>query len=256
MSIKDKKIVITGASSGFGKMITEIFLGKGAKVLAVARSIDRVDLEHENLQKFACDISTKEGVDKLFDKINADFADPDMFYANAGFAYHEKYETPDWDHIKGIYDTNVFSPIYSLGKMMEIKKDKPFNFIITASAVAYYPVPGMSIYSSTKAAVHNFSSAQRFVMGKGQKIQVVYPVAMKTPFFAVDSEEPVPLPTLVQGLERAVRRAANGIIKGKKNIYISNRFRALYVMTLFTEKLAVPIQAKEAKAFMKWWNKK
>ncbi|MBN2651204.1 MAG: SDR family NAD(P)-dependent oxidoreductase [Spirochaetales bacterium] len=251
MDPKGKKIVITGASSGYGKRLTEIFLEKGASILAVARNTSKMETEHPNLKKVECDISSKEGVDTLFEIIKKDFQNPDIFFANAGFGYHEKIEKPDWAHISKIYETNVFSPIYSLEKMQELKGKEPFRFLVTISGVAYFPIPGLALYTSTKAAIHNFTSAFSFELEKGQMIQTIYPVGMVTPFFSNKDE---PLPTLVQDLERASQKTIKGILKDKKKIYPSNRFIFSLSLSLLSEKIAIKFQKKENKIFKEWWN--
>jgi short-subunit dehydrogenase len=251
MKNKKEKIILTGASSGFGKAITEYFLEHGAEVLAVARNIDKIENNHPKLKKFACDISTAEGVDKLFAEASANFGEPDMFFANAGFGYHEKLEQADWEHIEEIYKTNVFSPVYALEKMIELKGDKPFNFVITASGVAYAPVPGMALYNSTKAAVHNFAAGIRFELNSNQILQTVYPVAMKTPFFKNDGE---PLPSMQQDLQKAAKYTAKAVLKDKERIYPSGAFRASMGMIIALENLTKAVLKNDYKKFQRWWN--
>ena len=57
----------------------------------------------------------------------------DLFIANAGFAYYEKIEKPDWDHLTRIYQLNVFSAIYATEKMQDLNKGRPYKVVMTAS---------------------------------------------------------------------------------------------------------------------------
>jgi NAD(P)-dependent dehydrogenase (short-subunit alcohol dehydrogenase family) len=85
---------------------------------------------------FTYDLSQKNAIDKLFEQVLNLWGKIDVFVANAGFAYYEKLETANWQHIEKIYQVNTFAPIYSLLKMKELNKDKDFYVCITASAMA------------------------------------------------------------------------------------------------------------------------
>ena len=67
--IDNKSIVLTGASSGIGFEVLKLLArGKGNRILAVARHVDNIKYFADNVTAFACDISTKEGVDRVFAK--------------------------------------------------------------------------------------------------------------------------------------------------------------------------------------------
>ena len=141
MDLNGKKIVLTGASSGIGLELLKLLAEYDCQVIAVARTIENVEINHKNVTKFACDISTPENVDALFDFAGRTFGDIDIFICNAGFAYYEEIEKPDWDHIAQIYKTNVFSTIYSCEKMKALYKDRPFRVVVTASAMSFLSLP-------------------------------------------------------------------------------------------------------------------
>ncbi len=66
MDLKDKRIIVTGASSGIGLELVKRFLAEGATVMAAARGIERIDLVHRRLLLKKCDISLAEEVDQIF----------------------------------------------------------------------------------------------------------------------------------------------------------------------------------------------
>lgn len=241
MELRDKHIVVTGASSGIGLELTRQLLENGCHVVAAARSIHRVTLTHKRLHLFPCDISTPAGVDSLFEFALKTLDRIDLFVANAGFAYYEKMSEPDWPHIGAIYDTNVHSVFYSAQKMKQLHGDQPFNFLATASGVSFVPIPGFALYGSTKAALHSFAQAYRWELGKGQTFQVVYPIATRTEFFSNAGDSPLPWP--VQDVQPVVKRVISGIRKNKRSIYPSKLFRAMLILNGFFP-FIIPLYAR------------
>jgi short-subunit dehydrogenase len=229
MDINGKKVILTGASSGIGLELLYMLAEYDCQVIAVARSIEKVEIKHSNVIKFACDISTPENVDALFEFAGQKFGDIDIFICNAGFAYYEEIEKSDWGHIAEIFKTNVFSTIYSSAKMKDLHKDRPYRVVVTASAMSFLALPGYSLYASTKAALHGFATAYRFELKKDQKLQMVYPIGTRTNFFNEAGEDtPVPWPT--QTPKQVARAIIKGILKDKKSIFPSRLFLTLNIL--------------------------
>ena len=83
--IQHKNIVVTGASSGIGKAIMdELVQQEGNRILAVCRHADRITGYGENVIPYSCDLSTREGVDALFQKAEELFEKVDLYFCNAG----------------------------------------------------------------------------------------------------------------------------------------------------------------------------
>lgn len=219
--MQNKRIVITGASSGIGADILKL-AANGNKVFAVARNIDKIPIL-PGVKAFSCDISVKENIDLMFNAATEYLGEIDFFFANAGFAYFEVIEKADWEHNQAIFNTNVFSVFYSLQKLKEFKKDKSFNFIVTASAISHLPYPGYALYSATKFAVRGYADSYRYELGNNQKLTLVYPVATYTQFFNVASAEAMPWPR--QKSIKVAKAAVRGTEKGKKHVYPSCFFR-------------------------------
>lgn len=219
--MRGKRIVITGASSGIGLEMLEI-LKKENKIFAVARNTDSIKC-NENVMSFSCDVSVAVNVDLLFEEAIKYLGEIDVFFANAGFAYYEKIENPDWIHISKIFETNVFSVIYSLQKLKSIKKEKEFKFVVTASAMSYLAVPGYALYAATKFALKGFADSFRQELLPGQLLSLVYPVATYTSFFKVAHADNIPWPR--QTADKVARIIVKSVENNKKDIYPSLYFR-------------------------------
>lgn len=222
MKLSGKNVVITGASSGIGLELLKLFLEEGCRIVAAARSINKITLTNPNLFLYCCDISSQEGVDSLFTYALKELGTIDLFVANAGFAYYEKIDTPDWSHINAIYNTNFISAIYSAERMKQLHGKNPFTFIVTASAMSFLSLPGYALYSSTKAALRSFAEAYRWELEKGQRFQVVYPIATRTNFFRQAGDSPIPWPA--QDSKWVAQSIIKGIRKDRNNIFPSKIF--------------------------------
>ncbi len=229
MLLTDKNIILTGASSGIGLEMLSLLVNKGAKIVAVARHIENIPQKEGIVYPFAGDVSSSEGVDKVFDYATQILGNVDIFIANAGYAYLEKLNTPDWKHIEGIYNLNVFSPIYSLEKLVAESRGSKVAFACTISGAGLVSLPAYSLYCSTKAALHHFMQTYRYEQADNVQITTVYPVATRTDFFdKAAGEKSTPLPFPVQEASTVARKIIKGIENGKKQIFPSMIFRLFY----------------------------
>lgn len=227
MDINGKNIILTGASSGIGlEVLKQLSRHESVKIIAVARNTSPIPPKEGVVYPYSCDVSNKEGVDKLFLFAETIFDKVDLFIANAGFAYIEKLSSPDWDHIEQIFSLNTISPIYSLEKQIEFNKTGSSFFVSISSAVSTVALPYYSLYCSTKAAIRQFMKTYRFEQSQCVHTMTVYPVATRTEFFkkALDNTSP-PLPFPTQSPITVAKAIIRGIEKDKTSVSPSAVFR-------------------------------
>jgi short-subunit dehydrogenase len=254
MDLQNNTIIVTGASSGIGLDLVRELLQHNCKIIAVARSIEKIDFHDERVTKFPCDISRPENIDQLFDFAIERFKTVDLFICNAGFAYYGEISGPDWGEIEKIYQTNVFSAIYIAEKMKSLHGSRPFQVAITASAMSFLSYPGYTLYASTKAALHGFATGYRCELGRGQKLQMIYPIATRTKFFEQAGEKtPIPWPS--QAPEKVASTIVNGLIKGKNSIFPSKLFQSLNILNGYLPFLFKLIIVFETFKFKQWLKK-
>ncbi|MBP1617024.1 MAG: short-chain dehydrogenase/reductase [Bacteroidetes bacterium] len=226
MKIEGKHIVVTGASSGIGKSLVEFLSAyERVKIVAAARRSELIPKKEGIIFAISLDVSTQKGVDELFSFALQKLGHIDIFIANAGFTYTERLIKPDWGHISDIFSLNVFSPIYSLEKLMAAEGERQIQFVTLISGVAYFPLPAYALYCSTKGALRLFFEAYRFEKNDNLIVSNVYPVATRTEFFEKAALGSVSLPFLSQDQETVARGIINGIERDKRNIYPSLLFR-------------------------------
>lgn len=223
MNLQEKRVVLTGASSGIGLELLLKLLDKGCKVVATSRNITtKCNITNDNLYLLDCDVSSKDGVDRLFEYALSKLNDIDLFVANAGFAYYGNNDNPDWERIDKIFSTNVYSVFYAAEKMKELKGEMPYNFLVTASGMSFISIPGYTYYAATKAALRGYADSYRYELGRGQHLQLVYPIATRTNFFQAAGDIPMAWPS--QSSELVVRKIIKGIERDKLDIYPSKQF--------------------------------
>ena len=223
--IDNKTVVLTGASSGIGFEVLKILAkGRGNRILAVARHVDNIQYFADNVTAFACDISTQEGVDRVFAKAEELFGKIDLFYANAGFPYYEEFNYADWDRVDAMFRTNTISPIYTYAKYIRHLDGRPGILAYTVSAIGEMAMPGYAIYSSSKFALNGFQQAIRPEAPANLQITCLFPVATDTNFFkvanAVEFEKPFP----VQKPSHVAKKMIQGIEQGKARVCPSGLF--------------------------------
>lgn len=232
--INGKKIVITGANSGIGYETLKILaLCKDNLILAVDKETGNLAGMSPSVFVLKMDISTKEGVDAVFDEAKNVLGGIDIFYANAGYPYYELFDYTDWDRVKAMFETNVFSPIYTYSKFRDYLNGSFGVYAVTISAIGQMAMPGYAIYSASKFAVEGFQQAIRLEMDKNIQLTCLYPVATETNFFKVanplEFEKPFPL----QNAAHVAKKMVKGIEKGKKSVSPSSLFVVAKVLMKF-----------------------
>lgn len=229
--IADKNIVLTGASSGIGLETLKILSrGEGNRILAVARHVDNLWGMGPNVIPFECDVSSAEGVERIFAKAEDLFTKIDIFYANAGFPYYEQFNYTDWDRVENMFRTNTFSPIYTYSRYVKHLDGRDGILAMTVSAIGQMAMPGYAIYSASKFGLEGFQQAIRLEKPKNLQITCLYPVATDTNFFKVANELKFEKPFPVQKPSVVARKMVAGIEDGSPFVFPCTLFGVAKVL--------------------------
>ena len=217
MSENQKKIWITGASSGIGKAVAEKFASEGWMVAASARRQEILNkmAENQNIFAYPLDVTQKENVTKTFNNIIEDFKNVDICLFCSG-TYDPKLEQEiNIEQNKFVMETNYFGVLNCIKAVETYFKNKKSGQIsIVSSVAAYRGLPNSSGYGPSKAALTNLAESIYFDFKKHNvKISLVSPGFIKTPL--TDKNE-FPMPFI-----RSPEFAADKIFQGltKKNIF-------------------------------------
>ena len=215
MSENQKKIWITGASSGIGKALAEKFASEGWKVAASARRKEILDemSNHENIFSYPLDVTNQDQIKISFEKIIEDFNGLDLCVFSSG-TYDPKLEQEiNVKQNKFVMETNFFGVLYCVNAVENYFKNKKNGHIsIVSSIAAYRGLPNSSGYGPSKAALTNLTESLYFDFKKHNvRISLISPGFIKTPL--TDKNE-FPMP-FIKSPEFAAEKMFNGLTKSK-----------------------------------------
>jgi NADP-dependent 3-hydroxy acid dehydrogenase YdfG len=165
--IKNKVVVITGASSGLGEASARLLAQGGAKLVLGARRLDRLQALAKELSLgedavLQTDVTDVDQVRQLVDHAVKLHGRIDVIINNAGLMPHsplERGKVEDWDRM---IDVNIKGVLYGIGAALPHMKEQKSGHIINVSSVAGHKVnPGGAVYAATKHAVRVISEGLR-----------------------------------------------------------------------------------------------
>lgn len=188
-------ILITGATSGFGKAIAEKFAGPGNQLWITGRRKDRLEEIKKNLEEKQAtvyisemDVRDKKSVAAVIEAVHAQWDTIDLLVNNAGLALGmssiEEGDTDDWDTM---IDTNVKGLLYVTRAVAPLMRAQRSGHIInigsTAGKVAYQ---NGNVYCATKFAVDALSQTMRIdLLPYNIKVTAINPGMAETEFSLV-----------------------------------------------------------------------
>ncbi len=200
--LKDKVVIVTGASSGIGRAASIAFAREGAKIVMAARREQELLKIKTYIKKFnknciiqKTDVTSETDIKKLFKAAINRFGTIDIVVNNAGRGLPAKINNITFDAWSDIIHTNltsVFLCTREAIKHMISKKSKKKGHIITVSSVAgLYGAPGFSAYCASKHGVTGFQrSAKLELWKKGIKVSTIFPARVQTEFFNNYAKQP------------------------------------------------------------------
>ncbi len=234
--MKNKVIIITGASSGIGLACVYEFASRGAKIVLSARNIEKLQsLKHDLNQKgtevlaVKTDISKEEDCKHLIDETINHFGKIDILINNAGISMRALFHEVDLEVIKQLMDTNFWGTVnctkYALPHLIESKG----TVAGIISIAGYIGLPGRTGYSASKYAIRGFLEALRIeYIKKGLHILIVAPGFTASNIRKVallkDGKEQGETPrneAKMMSAERCAQLIAKGVVKRKRNMILT-----------------------------------
>ena len=186
MKLKRKVVVITGASCGLGKALTESFRELGCRVIASSNNRAEINDVARKLDvtSFVADVAKEKDITKLTAFALKKFGRIDVWVNNAGITMPSlDWEKMDAKDAHQVMDVNFFGTVYgTLSALKTMKKQKSGTIVNIISVRAFESDVRPGIYSASKWAVRGFTEGliRLTPKMKGISIVAVYPGAMKT----------------------------------------------------------------------------
>ncbi|MEJ5351877.1 MAG: SDR family NAD(P)-dependent oxidoreductase [Melioribacteraceae bacterium] len=222
MEFTGKTILLTGASSGIGKALTEKLSKENCKLILCARRLDlleklRDEQKHSaDIFPFKCDVSNKEEVKTTYEKIKKEIGEIDLAILNAGVGYRMNLENFNSEFAEETFGVNFFGLIYWIENLIPDFLKRKKGIIAGVSSLADnrgYSKSGF--YCASKAAASIFLEGLRVELKPhGIKVITIKPGFVKTPMTDKNEFE---MPFLMSA-EKAADIILRGIKKEKRII--------------------------------------
>jgi NAD(P)-dependent dehydrogenase (short-subunit alcohol dehydrogenase family) len=191
---KGKTWFITGASSGFGRLLAEHLLDMGASVIATARRVEDIsDLTATRPGSYVIplDVTSADSIAHAVAQGLAYTGGVDVLVNNAGYGVCGALEEVQQDEYMPMFETNVFGLVNVTKAFLPHFRERRSGAIINLSSIGgLIGSPGWGFYNATKFAVEGLSEALHAEMAPlGVKVMVVEPGPFRTDFLGRSGQE-------------------------------------------------------------------
>ena len=187
MDVRDRVVIITGASAGIGLATAKLLSERGAKLALASRSKDRLERLSRALPNsvvVATDVTKITEIKRMIKQTQEHFGRIDILINNAGQGYDAPVEKIDIETLQHIFDLNLVGPLVAMQEVIPVMRKQGGGAIVNVSSgAALMSLPGMSPYASLKSALALLSLTARKELEKDNiVVSVVYPYITMTDF--------------------------------------------------------------------------
>lgn len=166
--MKNKVIIITGASSGIGLACARDFASRGAKISLAARSADKLSNIEEELTASKnevlvtpTDVSKEEDCKVLIERTVKRFGKIDVLVNNAGISMRALFKDLELSVLKQLMDVNFWGTVYCTKYALPHLLETKGSVVGVSSIAGFIGLPGRTGYSASKFAMHGFLQTLR-----------------------------------------------------------------------------------------------
>jgi short-subunit dehydrogenase len=218
MDLDGSRVIVTGASTGIGRVTALRLARRGARVFAAARDERRLEAlaaEHPEIVAAPCDVADDADRAALVKQ-----SEPvDVLVNNAGLGWKGMVEGMPPDKVRQLFDVNVLALIDLTQRVLPGMLERGRGHVVNVGSIAgYVSAPGETVYCATKFAVQGFTDGlRREVVRRGVDVTLIAPGPIKTEFMArIRTGEPagqpgaldygLPPESVAKAIERALTR--------------------------------------------------
>jgi short-subunit dehydrogenase len=246
--MKDKVVIITGASSGIGKALAFEFAKRNANIVIAARDIEKLSKIEEVLKSFNCkvlavkvDVTNEEDCRTLIEKAVERFGKINVMINNAGISMRALFEEVDLSVLKRLMATNFWGTVYCTKYALPHLLKTRGTLVGVSSIAGYKGLPGRTGYSASKAAMQGFLDVLRIEnMKKGLHVMIACPgfttSNIRLTALSKDGSQQGESPRDEEKMMSAAKVAnkiANGVIARKRTIIMTFEGKATVFLNKF-----------------------
>lgn len=234
--VKDKVVVITGASAGLGRALAREFGKNGARVALLARgedglnaAVDEITAMGTQARSYPVDVAHADAVEAAAEAIEKDFGPIDIWVNNAMVSVFGPFKEMEMKDFHRVTEVTYLGQVY--GTKAALKRMLPRNhghIILVGSALAYRGIPLQSAYCGAKHGIHGFFESLRAELIHDQsevQLNMVQLPAMNTTQFGFVKSylpgKPKPMGKIYQP-EVAARAIVELAASGRREAYVGS----------------------------------
>lgn len=179
---QDKKVVITGGTSGIGLATAKALIDSGARVMVTGRSPASVEKARAALgpDSIVEAVDAVSEIDKLVDRAAAEFGEVDLLVLNAGATVSATVDETTEDSFDRLFELNTKAPFFTLQKFLPLLP-RGSAVVLTTSVSNTKGIATTSVYSATKAALRSLTRTfARELVDRGIRVNAVSPGPIDT----------------------------------------------------------------------------
>jgi short-subunit dehydrogenase len=192
MQLRDRVVVVTGASSGIGAATATAFARRGARVVLAARRTDRIEELADRIRRaggralaLRCDVIDPEHLERLERIVTEALGPTDVLVNNAGIPGGGAFDGLGYERIERIVRTNLLGVMYGTRAFLPGMRRRGHGHVVNVGSLAgRFAPPGAAVYAATKHGVVAFSEALSYEAERdGVLVTVVNPAFVSTEGF-------------------------------------------------------------------------
>jgi short-subunit dehydrogenase len=234
MKLRDKTVIVTGASSGIGRETAIAFARADTNLVLASRNEAALnELAAEVLPQVQrvlvvpTDVTQRSAVDAMVQQAAREMGSIDILVNNAGVGLNALLAEGSMTNIRRLFEVNVYGALHCIQAVVPYMKQQGRGQIINVSSVAgKIATPRNGAYAATKFALTAISDALRLELADyGITVTTVFPGITDTPFGdnVLKEVDVPPVPGIVRGV--SARRVANAIVRAarweKREVYVT-----------------------------------
>jgi short-subunit dehydrogenase len=241
ISFRGKTAVITGASSGIGRLLAARFAREGARVALVARRQAKLQQLAGEIERgggqvlvLPCDVAERTQVFACAEQATRVFGNIDILVNNAGYGHHRRFLEWDLDDMERMLRVNFLGALYWTKALLPQMVERRTGWLVFMASVAgKLGVPEESAYAASKFAMVGLAESLSIELeDAGVHVLTVCPGTIDTAFFdaeAIERMPPVSKRMIIQP-ERVVDAVIHALARGKHEITVPRMIAAGYVV--------------------------
>lgn len=261
-SLKDKVVIITGASSGIGLACAKELFAQGAKLSLAARNLEAIEklaqefnAEGKRAIAVKTDVTIETDCKNLIATTIGAFGKIDILINNAGISMRASFADVDVDVLKRLMDVNFWGTVYCSKYAFPYLIASKGSLVGISSVAGIHGLPGRTGYSASKYAMQGLLDTIRIeTLKKGLHVMVAIPTftASNVRFSALTANGSTQGETprdegKMMSAEEAARRIVKGIRKRKRKLTMSAAGRLTPFIKAFFPKLVDNLYYKQMK---------